>query len=1316
MAWILFSFIIDLDKVNLISGDFYWDVGCPSLPFIKMVKEYDVGIDIERIDFNVIESETIYNFEPNLSYGGIELIRDFDIQKNDSIFNLDRLFPGEVFNIISKGFSRDRYVVELHIYPYQYIPKEKILIRLKKIDLNILGRSFERKILNKITKLNGFRKLDMVIVTKEEFKNLFNDFKDGRNLLGIRTEIFTTEWIYRRYDGVDNCEKIRNFIIDAYINLGIEYVLIGGGIDVVPVRMLLSNCYYIGYLPTDLYYADIDGNYDANRNGIFGEAQDSIDGYPDVMVGRLPFSEPYEFVEYLERVFDYETGWNFEGNILFLGSSVTSQLEGFGPIVFEDISNMIGEIQNKKLYYPLIDTLNSLWFGDMELNRQNTISEMNSGYNIIGHIDHSDINYLGTGIIFGNKKIYNTDMDNLSSKNGFLITIGCSPNALDFESFSKGFIKFNGVGIIGNVRTGWTYQWYQINDFFKGIFVDSVKTIGEAWKKIMTGNIYFRSSMVLLGDPSMRIYYKRPIMPVVKFRNELIDKDTMRIYLRDSSNIPLKNIDVIISDDNGFYLQKNTDNTGYIDLSIKGFQLDKIYISFVSNYTFPVIKKITLNKKELELLNVQLSEGKLLFTILNKENSTKIKGFYLETFSDVPKIDSVIERNFVKMNDTLNIIYYMNMDNNIISGELFLFTEEGTKKFNFIAHNAKKGIGLTGYELIEDDKCFIIKNIHITNLSEFEIRNLKYGFSDGTMSIVNYLPPFFDYLDTNIYYLEKENTFIYLGKDTIPISYDFPYDSVLSFNYKPYKNSVIINFKTKNFNKYNIYLNGSKINLFPISSRTYEINDLKPFTKYNVKIVSVSNTLVENKEFPEYIICSNPEEFPNWPVFTEYPDYFSTQEIIDRNSPSISDINNDGLKEIIVSTTNGNVYAIDKNGIILEGFPVNIGIPLYTPLNMYDLNNDGYDEIIVSNKFSNPSLYVLDRNGDIIKTFNNGNGVGSLFTVVINENGNTNLVFGGNDGTVYILNNELNIINTIQIYNVSNISNGFYDSTSFLYIALSSSNFLYFYDLNGILVKTYNFDSYIWGISSTDIDNDGIDEAIITLTNGKIYAVNINSILNNFPVNLNQQILTPPVLGDINNDGIKEIIVITVYGKLYYINKDGTYNFLADIPKMFSLKGVSPLLADIDGDAIEEIIVKSNDGYIYSIENNGKITDGFPIFSGSNDWTTPTVNDIDRDGQNEIIFQDQKGYVHCYSLKGSKITWGTYGLNMQRTSSFERELNNLNHIKEIGLFTKETDIKIYDILGRKIDYYDFKLNLPKFPKGVYFMVKGNFKKKFIKIN
>lgn len=94
--------------------------------------------------------------------------------------------------------------------------------------------------------------------------------------------------IYDAMSGRDNQEKIRNYIIQEYENCGISMVMFGGDVNLVPYRSLW--CYaqegYEDNIPSDSYYACLDGTLNDNDNELWGEIGED-DLLPELAVSRF---------------------------------------------------------------------------------------------------------------------------------------------------------------------------------------------------------------------------------------------------------------------------------------------------------------------------------------------------------------------------------------------------------------------------------------------------------------------------------------------------------------------------------------------------------------------------------------------------------------------------------------------------------------------------------------------------------------------------------------------------------------------------------------------------------------------------------------------------------------------------------------------------------------------------------------------------------------------------------------------------------------------------------------------------------------------
>lgn len=226
----------------------------------------------------------------------------------------------------------------------------------------------------------------------------------GKKGLVVRTA--AVEDILAATRGSDNADKLRNHIRKMYNENGLRYVLLGGGglskAPVIPVRKLHADFKWDSdtfnqELPADVYYSHLDGSFDANGNGVYGEPKDGeggtdIDMISEVSVGRAPAETPADvenFVRKTMAAYSYAESAEF-GRVLFSGESLFPGIYG---------SSYMAEIENGATvhgfatagypkYFPrqnLQDAPSKSWSGS------DMIAAINSGYAIINHIGHSNV-------------------------------------------------------------------------------------------------------------------------------------------------------------------------------------------------------------------------------------------------------------------------------------------------------------------------------------------------------------------------------------------------------------------------------------------------------------------------------------------------------------------------------------------------------------------------------------------------------------------------------------------------------------------------------------------------------------------------------------------------------------------------------------------------------------------------------------------------------------------------------------------------------------------------------------------------------------
>ena len=111
------------------------------------------------------------------------------------------------------------------------------------------------------TEFSGPRK--MVIVTPDDQVPAWQRLADFKTTIGVPTEVVTLSAIFAGYSGADVPATIRAYLQAAHA-AGAEFALLAGDAAQIPVRLARTLFFGGNELPTDLYYSDLDGTWDAD--------------------------------------------------------------------------------------------------------------------------------------------------------------------------------------------------------------------------------------------------------------------------------------------------------------------------------------------------------------------------------------------------------------------------------------------------------------------------------------------------------------------------------------------------------------------------------------------------------------------------------------------------------------------------------------------------------------------------------------------------------------------------------------------------------------------------------------------------------------------------------------------------------------------------------------------------------------------------------------------------------------------------------------------------------------------------------------------
>jgi hypothetical protein len=264
-----------------------------------------------------------------------------------------------------------------------------------------------------------------VIITVAAFAGEFQRLADYRMSQGMSSSVVTLEWIESNVaPGEDLPATIRNFIRFAHDEWGTRWVLLGGDADVVPARFCMQSPYGSPIpFPADLYYACLDGTWNADGDGTYGEGIDQVDYDTEVAVGRASVASLAEAALFVDKTIRYEqpVGVSGERALLVAGVLAPSPWHPGEPIEFdaapfcEDLRARL-ESATRPIPATRLYENHVAFPGSVALTRASLLDSLASGrYSVV----HCHVAGDSLDIAIGDEVVTAADLASLSSGPGY---------------------------------------------------------------------------------------------------------------------------------------------------------------------------------------------------------------------------------------------------------------------------------------------------------------------------------------------------------------------------------------------------------------------------------------------------------------------------------------------------------------------------------------------------------------------------------------------------------------------------------------------------------------------------------------------------------------------------------------------------------------------------------------------------------------------------------------------------------------------------------------------------------------------------------
>ncbi|HEX7320601.1 MAG TPA: C25 family cysteine peptidase [bacterium] len=461
-----------------------------------------------------------------------------------------------------------------------------------------------------------------VVISAPPVDTVLQRLANWKTKKGIPATVVLVSYINSNYTGYDLAEKVRNFIIDAYATWGSMYFLLGGsgdynstGQNLVPTR----KGWYTSaggpdgdYLPADLYYSDLNGNWDADGDHTYGELSDNVNMYHDVYVGRASVYTVALAQNFVYKVFKYEKNppTGYLRKMLLPTAILWSSYEE------RPMQDSIARMTPAATW-----TDGKLYERNGTLSPQLMVDSMNVGFGMGAWEGHGDEN----GIYMGSTPYLSSSAaDGLinGDKVGINISIACMTGGWDLVSsgldcFAEHLVNRQGGGLVAsmmNARYGWGAYTTQYvpgpserldTTFYAKIFNAGMYNIGpilavdkDAWVPYAdSGNQYDMTrwciyELNLFGDPEMPLWTDIPATMQVTY-NAMVPMGTnsFTVTVKESDGTTPVTSALVCLDgksDAGLYGTGNTNGSGVANITITAMvPLDTMWVTVTKKNHYP---------------------------------------------------------------------------------------------------------------------------------------------------------------------------------------------------------------------------------------------------------------------------------------------------------------------------------------------------------------------------------------------------------------------------------------------------------------------------------------------------------------------------------------------------------------------------------------------------------------------------------------------------------------------------------------------------------------------------------------------------------
>ena len=526
------------------------------------------SISVEYSDF--VELEGTYNLLPKQAARPLSSTEPFVFERNEDFYRSENVYPGVTYSKANTQYLNGCSFAFAQFTPVRYVPATGKVSYAKSatVTVNLTASKTDRSsklwmtpevqarverlaqnpeaVQDYQTRGRSIGGYELLVITPEQWVSHFDEYVAFYEARGLRTHVTALEYILANFDGRDDAEKMRTYIAQEYENEGIMMVLLGGDSNVVPWRALY--CYvsdeYVDNLPADMYFVCLDGTWDDDNDGLWGEIGED-DLLPELGIGRMPFNNETQFNHMMHKTLEYQANpvlGEFHNVVLgaehmgdgYYGSTDLERLIGGSSDYDYTTVGIPADYNFTKVYETNLKPWSGKWFRD-EINA--------AGGQYVHHEGHANTDYVAGWYVNTTDDNTFAQLDGVHHNYSFFHSHGCICGDFTHTCMLERLVNISTgfVATTGNSRYGWYVPWgdgmaaHLHREFVDAYYNDRLPYIGTAFveMKIMTApyvatpwgddgamrwNLY---DINILGDVAVCPWLDEPFRPEVNYASAL---------------------------------------------------------------------------------------------------------------------------------------------------------------------------------------------------------------------------------------------------------------------------------------------------------------------------------------------------------------------------------------------------------------------------------------------------------------------------------------------------------------------------------------------------------------------------------------------------------------------------------------------------------------------------------------------------------------------------------------------------------------------------------------------------------------------------